>query len=83
MMKRSKQLSLSCRTVVMSHGGPKVSPCTAMQYCSLRKQAYSNTLKILPPKKNEKVLDKNSNIHISAQKHRLWVLVRTASLRRF
>ena len=35
--------------------------------------------KILPPKK-WKFLDKNSDIFlISAQKHRLWVLVRTAS----
>ena len=49
----------------------------------LRKYAYSNTLKILQPK-NEKFQIKNSDIfHISAQKHRLWVLVRTASLRRF
>ena len=35
-------------------------------------------LKILPPK-NESFRRKNSDIfHISAQKHRLWVLVRTA-----
>ena len=49
----------------------------------LRKQAYSNILKNLPPKK-WKFSDKNFDIfHISAQKHRLWVLVRTASPRRF
>ena len=35
--------------------------------CSLRKHAYSNTLKILPPK-NENFQIKNSDIfHISAQ----------------
>ena len=35
--------------------------------CSLRKHAYSNILKLLPPK-NEKKSDKNSDIfHISAQ----------------
>ena len=46
---------------------------------SLRKHAYSNVLKILPPK-TENFEIKNSDIfHISAQKHRLWVLVRTAS----
>ena len=51
---------------------------------SLRKHAYSNMKKISPKKKNEKFLDKNSDIFpISAQKHRLWVLVRTASARRF
>ena len=50
---------------------------------SLRKQAYSSILKILQPK-NWKFSDKNSDIFlISAQKHRLWVLVRTASPRRF
>ena len=46
----------------------------------LRKHAYSNILKILPPK-NENFQIKNSDIFlISAQKHRLWVLVRTASI---
>ena len=50
---------------------------------SLRKHAYSNIVKILP-QKIEKVQIKNSDtFHISAQKHRLWVLVRTASPRRF
>ena len=50
---------------------------------TLRKHAYSNTLKILPPK-IAIIQIKNSDIfHISAQKHRLWVLVRTASSRRF
>ena len=37
----------------------------------LRKHAYSNILKNLPPEK------KSYNLHISAQKDRLWVLVRT------
>ena len=49
----------------------------------LRKHAYSNILKFLPSK-NENLQMKNSdNFPISAQKHRLWVLVRTASARRF
>ena len=34
---------------------------------SLRKQAYSNILKILPPKKNEKFQIKPGIFHISAQ----------------
>ena len=39
---------------------------------SLRKQAYSNTLKILQPK-HENFQVKNPDIfHISAQKYRLW-----------
>ena len=39
---------------------------------TLRKQAYSNTLKVLLPK-NEKFQIKNSDMFsISAQKHRLW-----------
>ena len=48
----------------------------------LWKHAYSNILKILPPK-NENFQIKNSGIlHISAQ-NRLWILVRTASMIRF
>ena len=50
---------------------------------TLRKHAYSNILKFLPPK-NENFQMKNSdNFHISAQKHRLWVFVRTALSRWF
>ena len=46
---------------------------------SLRKHAYSNILKILPPK-NENFQMKNSYIFsYFCSKHRLWVLVRTAS----
>ena len=42
------------------------------QLISLRKHAYSNILKILPPK-NENFQIKNSDIfHISAHKHTLW-----------
>ena len=38
----------------------------------LRKQTFSNILKILPPKKKKIKSDKNSDIfHISVQKHRL------------
>ena len=54
-------------------------PDTVGLYWSLRKQAYSNILKIFPPK--------NENFQIKiliffsyfCSKHRLWVLVRTAS----
>ena len=50
---------------------------------SLRKHAYSNILKILPPK-NWKFSDKNLRyFSYFCSKHRLWVLVRTASARRF
>ena len=49
---------------------------------SLQKHAYSNILKILPPK-NEKFSDKKfSYFSYFCSKHRLWVLVRTASTRR-
>ena len=45
---------------------------------SLRKHAYSNTLKILPLK-TENFQIKNSVIFsYFCSKHRLWVLVRTA-----
>ena len=50
----------------------------------LRKHDFSNILKILSQikKKNENFQIKNSDIFlISAQKHRLWVLIRTASMR--
>ena len=51
---------------------------------SITKTAYSNILKTLPPKNGNFSDKKKSDIfHISAQKHRLWVLVRTASSRRF
>ena len=51
---------------------------------SLLKYAYSNILKILQPKK-VKFSDRKVLIFFSFffSKHRLWVLVRTASLRRF
>ena len=50
---------------------------------TLQKQAYSNILKILPPK-NENFQIKNSDIFsYFCSKNRLWVLVRTASVRRF
>ena len=50
---------------------------------SLRKHAYSNIKKISPPK-TEKNLIKNSDIlSYFCSKHRLWVLVRTASSWRF
>ena len=50
---------------------------------ALRKHAYSNTLKILP-RKNGNFSDKNFwYFSYFCSKHRLWVLVRTASSRRF
>ena len=50
----------------------------------LQKHVYSNILKCLPPNKKYKFSDKHSEIFpIYAQKNRLWVLVRTASARRF
>ena len=53
------------------------------QRITLRKHAYSNILKILPPK-NENFQMKNSDIFsYFCSKHRLWVPFRTASTRRF
>ena len=47
------------------------------------KSAYSNILKILPPK-NEKIQIKNADsYHVSAQNIDCWVLIRTASRRQF
>ena len=66
-----------CNTAVWmaSSVGPDQSmtaPSSDLCLHSLRKHAYSNILKILPPKKL-KFSDKNSDIfHISAQKQRLW-----------
>ena len=49
---------------------------------ALRKHAYSNILKSLQPK-NENFQIKNSDIFHVCSKHRLWILVRTASTMRF
>ena len=49
----------------------------------LQKHAYSNILKILQLKKENFQIKNPDIFHISAQKHRLWVVVRTASARRF
>ena len=55
--------------------------CTVL-LSALRKHAYSNILKILP--KKWKISDKKFwYFSCFCSKHRLWVLVRTASLRRF
>ena len=52
-------------------------------FLTLREHAYSNILKIVSPK-NESFQMKNSDIlSYFCSKHRLWVLVRTASARRF
>ena len=54
-----------------------------INYFASRKHTYSSILKILPPK-NENFQIKNSDIFsYFCSKHRLWVLVRTASARRF
>ena len=45
--------------------------------------SYSNILKILPPKDANFQIRNSDILHISTQKHRSWVLVRTASARRF
>ena len=45
----------------------------------LRKHAYSNILRILPPKKRKLSDEKFGYFPYSCSKHRLWVLVRTAS----
>ena len=50
---------------------------------ALRKHAYSNTLKILPPKNGNFSDKKIWYFSCFCSKHRLWVLVRTASARRF
>ena len=58
---------------------PRQSTMKSNDRNSLRKYAYSNILKI-PPPKNEFFQTKKSDIFlIFAQKHRLWVLVRTVS----
>ena len=50
---------------------------------TLRKHAYSNILNILPPKKWKFSDKKLWYFSYFCSKHRLWVLVRTASPRRF
>ena len=53
------------------------------QKYSLRKHAYLNKLKILPPKEWKSSDKKFWYFSYFCSKHRLWVLVRTASPRRF
>ena len=50
---------------------------------TLRKHAYSNSLKILPPKDENFQIKKIWYFSYFCSKHRLWVLVKTASKRRF
>ena len=50
---------------------------------TLRKHAYSNILKILQPKTGKFSDKKFTYFSYFCSKHRLWVLVRTASARRF
>ena len=50
---------------------------------SLRKHAYSNILKISPPKTESFQIKNLIYFSYFCSKHRLWVLVRTASVRQF
>ena len=50
---------------------------------TLRKHAYSNILRILPPKNENFQIKKIWYFSNFCSKHRFWVLVRTASTRRF
>ena len=50
---------------------------------TLRKHAYSNVLKILPPENVNFQRKKSDIFSYFGSKHRLWELVRTASPRRF
>ena len=61
------------------------SNCTRIWFytISLRKHAYSNILKTLQPKKGKFSDKKFWYFSYFFSKHRLWVLVRTASARRF
>ena len=52
-------------------------------HTSLRKYVYSNILKILQPKRENFQIKKFWCFSCFCSKHRLWVLVRTASARRF
>ena len=52
-------------------------------FFSLRKRAYSNILNILPPKNENFQIKKIWYFPYFCSKHRLWVLIRTASTRRF
>ena len=61
---------------------PKISS-VAKHLNPLRKHAYSNILKILQPKMGKFPDKKFWYFSYFCSKHRLWVLVRTASTRRF
>ena len=56
---------------------------TVGELLTLRKHAYSNILKISPPKTKSFQLKTSDIFSYFCSKHRLRVLVRTASLRRF
>ena len=71
---------------LLSRADPKISTASLKLRrisLSLRKHAFSNILKILPPKNENFQIKKSDIFLISAQKHSLWVLGRTASARRF
>ena len=62
-----------------------IGRCATLGYTAvpLRKHAYSNILKILPPKKKKKNQIKNLIFSYFCSKRGLWRLVRTASPMRF
>ena len=68
--KKKKKKKNAARAVTRSHK-------------TLRKHVYSNILKISPQKKKKMFSDKHWYFTYFCSKHRLWVLVRTASPRRF
>ena len=73
---------LTCQNIPYIH---KVLKQTGLskQWRPLRKHAYSNILKILQLKKENFQIKKLWYFSYFCWKHRLWVLVRTASARRF
>ena len=80
-MVKSFTLLIKCTTVDRS--ADSMTTPSSICFRSLRKHAYSNTLKILP-QKNDKSSDKKFwYFSYFCSKHRLWVFVRTASSRRF
>ena len=67
----------------MGHRPVKVVMVEESTWLTLGKHAYSNTLKILLPKNGNFSDKKFWYFSYFCSKHRLWVLIRTSSLRRF
>ena len=82
----NRLMSLSVRLLSVSeHGYSALNRWEYLYFLAytLRKHAYSNKLKILRPKKGTFQIKKIWYFSYSCSKHRLWVLVRAASMRRF